>query len=130
MDRARILVVEDEKIVAMDVSGSLAAQGYEVAGIVSTGEEAIRIANSEHVDLVVMDIRLKGEVDGLQAAEELRLSDIPVVYLTAYADESTLERAKLDNSMGYILKPFEDRELHTIVEMALYRHRMERRLLI
>ena len=128
MNPSRILVVEDEKIVAMDVASSLSGRGYEVAGVVSTGEEAVLIARSKPVDLVVMDIRLKGDVDGLQAAEQLRRYDIPVVYLTAYADESTLERAKITNSMGYILKPFEDKELYTIVEIALYRHKMEKQL--
>ncbi|MCR4437792.1 MAG: PAS domain S-box protein [bacterium] len=127
--RARILVVEDVAITAMDIKRRLQGLGYEVVGVAASGEDAIAKAENERPDLVLMDIKLKGEMDGVQAAEEVRRRmDIPVVYLTAYSDETTLQRAKVTQPFGYVLKPFEERELHTAVEMALYRHTLERRL--
>ncbi|MDZ7392217.1 MAG: PAS domain S-box protein [candidate division KSB1 bacterium] len=127
--KARILVVEDIAITAMDIKRRLQTLGYQVVGIAASGEDAIAKAQRERPDLVLMDIKLKGEMDGVQAAEEIRRHlDIPVVYLTAYSDETTLQRAKITQPFGYVLKPFEERELHTAVEMALYRHTLERRL--
>ncbi len=127
--KTRILVVEDIAITAMDIKRRLQGLGYEVVGTVASGEEAIDRAERERPDLVLMDIKLKGEMDGVQAAEQVRRKlDIPVVYLTAYSDETTLQRAKVTQPFGYVLKPFEERELHTAVEMALYRHTLERRL--
>jgi two-component system, cell cycle sensor histidine kinase and response regulator CckA len=126
---ARVLVVEDEAIVAMDISARLRALGYEVAGPASTGEEAIRAAVSSRPDLVLMDIMLRGGMDGVEAACRIReATGAPVVYLTAYADESTLRRAKIAEPLGYLLKPFEERELRTTIETALYKHRTEVRL--
>lgn len=129
MANAKILVVEDEKIVAMDLKNWLKNLGYAVSAVVISGEEAIKKAAKTHPDLVLMDIKLRGDIDGIEAAEQIRAHfDIPVVYLTAYADYSTLQRAKITEPYGYILKPFEDRELHTIIEIALYKHKMERKL--
>ncbi|NOZ77467.1 MAG: response regulator, partial [Euryarchaeota archaeon] len=126
MGKERILVVEDQKIVAEDIKEILTQLGYEVVGISSTGEDAIKKADRTRPHLVLMDIRLKGEMDGIEAAKEIRNRfRIPVVYLTAYSDEKTLQRAKVTEPFGYIIKPFEDRELHSIIEMALYRHEME-----
>jgi PAS domain S-box-containing protein len=126
---ARLLVVEDDVIVANNLRDRLRGLGYTVCGIVFSGEEAIERVTEAHPDLVLMDIKLEGEVDGVAAAQELRVRfNTPVVYLTGYADEATLQRAKLSEPYGYILKPFEIRELHSTIEMALYKHAMEQRL--
>lgn len=128
-DAVRILVVEDESIVAKDIRSSLQSLGYLVAGMASTGEEALAQAAALRPDLVLMDIKLKGEMDGIEAAHRLRSAGpVPVVYLTAYTDDDTLRRAKVSEAFGYLLKPFEDRELRTTIEMALYKHNMERKL--
>jgi len=125
----QILVVEDENIVAKDIEHRLKALGYHVPALASSGEEALKRAQETSPDLVLMDIRLKGAMDGVETAEELRRRfNIPVVYLTAYADANTLQRAKVTEPFGYILKPFEERELYTCIEVALYKHQMERRL--
>ena len=129
MTSAQILVVEDQSIAALDVKKRLESSGYTVVALASSGEEAIRKATELRPDLVLMDIRLRGEMDGVEAAERIGTHlDIPVVYLTAYADEATLQRAKVTEPFGYLLKPFEERTLHSTVEMALYRHKMERRV--
>lgn len=126
MKKATILVVEDEALVAMDIETTLKGMGYEVAAIAATGEEAIRLADRHKPDLILMDIRLQGEMDGIEAAGRIRAqADIPIVYLTAYADDALLERAKLTEPFGYILKPFEARGLHSTIEMALYKQAME-----
>jgi PAS domain S-box-containing protein len=123
----RILIVEDEGIVAADLETTIKQLGYRVVGAATTGEEAIDTAERTDPDLVLMDIRLKGDMDGIEAAEQIiaRL-DIPVTYLTAYADSDTLGRAKLTLPYGYVLKPFEEKDLQTAIELALYKHRMER----
>jgi PAS domain S-box-containing protein len=129
MPKIRILVVEDESLVARDIQNMLRSLGYEVAGIVASGEEAIENALASVPDLVLMDIVLKGDIDGIAAAERLwEEYSIPVIYLTAYADDTTFERAKLTKPFGYLLKPFEERELQTTIEMALYKSKMEMRL--
>ncbi len=129
MAKAQILVVEDESIVAMDIQNMLKNLGYNVPVIVSSGEEAVEKAAKIRPDLVMMDIVLKGNMDGVEAADQIRtLFDIPVVYLTAFADERTLQRAKITEPFGYILKPFDERELHVNIEMALYKHKIERKL--
>jgi PAS domain S-box-containing protein/putative nucleotidyltransferase with HDIG domain len=125
MKKKQILVVEDERIVADDVRMSLERLGYEVSGTAVSGEEAIEKAKKFRPDLVLMDIVLEGKMDGIKATSVIRSRfNIPVVYLTAYADERTLERAKITEPYGYILKPFDDRDLHTIIEIALYKHKM------
>jgi len=124
---AKILVVEDEGIVAMDIKNRLMRLGYDVPSIALAGEEAVEKAAKICPDLVLMDIMLKGEMDGIEAARQIheRL-DIPIVYLTAFSDEDTLQRAKITGPFGYIIKPFEDRELHVALDIALYKHKMER----
>ncbi len=123
---ARILIVEDERIVAGDVRARLRRLGYTVLDTVSTGDEAIRRAGELHPDLILMDIRLEGPVDGIQAAEVIHSRHgIPVVYLSAYADRQTVERAKVTEPFGYLLKPFEDGELHSTIEVALYKQKSE-----
>jgi len=124
-----VLVVEDENIVAKDIANRLRHLGYQVCGMAGSGEEAIRMAESTHPDLVLMDIMLRGNMDGIQAADVIaKQHEIPVIYLTAYADEKTLQRAKRTEAFGYLLKPFEERELHITIEMALFKNQMERRL--
>jgi CheY-like chemotaxis protein len=125
MSGAKILVVEDENIVALEIKKRLQHLGYTVAGVAATGEDAVRKAEGILPDLVLMDIMLKGEIDGIDAASEIRRRlNIPVIYLTAYSDGETLERAKLTEPYGYILKPFEEDDLRTTIEIALYRHKM------
>jgi len=125
MTKAKILVVEDEGITAEDIKDYLNSLGYEVLGISSTGEDALQKVKDLEPDLVLMDIMLAGVVDGTQAAEIIREQfDIPVVYLTAYSDPQTLERAKITDPYGYILKPFDQRDLQIGVEIALHKHRM------
>ncbi|HEV8580416.1 MAG TPA: response regulator [Thermoanaerobaculia bacterium] len=122
----RILVVEDEGIVAQDIKLSLEHLGYTVAGTASSGEEAVRKAEEIRPDLVLMDIVLQAGMDGTTAAEQIHARlDIPVVYLTAYADDVVLQRAKAAVPFGYILKPFQERDLRTTIEIALHRHRLE-----
>lgn len=123
MKPCRILVVEDEAIVAMDIRDRLAALGYESAGRAVSGEQALSIVRDKRPDLVLMDIRLRGEMDGVETASEIRRSyHIPVIFLTAYSEDATLERAKLTEPFGYLLKPFDDRELKSAIEIALYKH--------
>jgi len=129
MEKVRILVVEDERIVSMDLQRRLKSMGYEIAGSAVSGEEAIQKAGDLHPDMVLMDVMLDGQLDGIQAAEIIRERfKLPVIYLTAYADSATLERAKITEPFGYILKPFEERELHGHIEIALYKARMEKKL--
>ncbi len=129
MSKVKVLVVEDEGLVARDVENMLKSLGYEVPAVVSTGEMAIRSAQELLPDLVLMDIVLKGDMGGIAAAEKIWENlKIPVIYLTAYADEKTLQEAKKTDPFGYILKPFEERELQTSIEMALYKSGMEKKL--
>jgi PAS domain S-box-containing protein len=125
----KILVVEDENIVAKDIQNTLKALGYTVTAVVASGEEAIQKAEETQPDLVLMDIMLKGYQDGVEAARQIFARfNIPVVYLTAYTDETTLQRAKVAEPYGYILKPFEERELHIAIEMGIYKHKMAKKL--
>jgi PAS domain S-box-containing protein len=129
MAKAKILVVEDDNIVRLDIQSRLQAMGYDVPVTASSGRDAISKATQMRPDLVLMDIKLKDEMDGVEAAKHIQARiDIPVIYLTAYADEETVQRAKITGPFAYILKPFKEREFQTTLEMALYRHRMERRL--
>lgn len=129
MEPTRILIVEDETIVALDIQDRLQDLGYQVAGVADRGGDALAMAASTQPDLVLMDIQLKGHMDGVAVAEEIRRRwQIPVVFLTAFSEDSTLQRAKVTEPFGYIIKPFEDRELHATIEMAVYKHQAERRL--
>ena len=128
MSQPRILIVEDEAIVAMDLKLHLQDLGYGVSGLASSGEEAIALAGSLKPALVLMDISLGTGMDGIEAARHVQALGIPVVFLTAFADDATLARAKDAAPYGYLLKPFDERSLHSTIEMALYRHRMEREL--
>jgi PAS domain S-box-containing protein len=129
MKPTRILIVEDEIIVALDLQDRLSDLGYEVTGVVDRGDGALALVATTLPDLVLMDIRLKGEMDGIAAAEQIRRRwRIPVVYLTAFSEDHTLQRAKVTEPFGYIIKPFEDREIQAAIEMALYKHQAEQRL--
>ncbi|HWP92220.1 MAG TPA: response regulator [Thermodesulfobacteriota bacterium] len=128
-DSARILVVEDEKIVARDIKNRLRNLGYTVPAIVSSGEEAIQKAEEIRPDLVLMDIVLKGKIDGVKAAKEIYTRfDIPVIYLTAYSDKETLRRVKMTEPFGYIHKPFEIKEMRSSIEIALHKHHVDKKL--
>ena len=124
----RILIVEDEAIVAMDLRLHLQALGYEPVGTAGNAAEAYALAERANPDLALMDVSLEDGEDGIEAAGRLQALGVPVVFLTAYADEATLERAKRSRPYGYLVKPFEERALHSTIEMALFRHRMEREL--
>jgi PAS domain S-box-containing protein len=127
--KAKILIVEDEKNIAEYLQNILEGLGYDISAIVSSGEEAIKKAEEIKPDLVLMDIVLKGDMDGIEAAEKIRLLfDIPIVYLTAYADEKLFQRAKITDPFGYVLKPVEERELKIAIEIALYRHEITKTL--
>jgi len=129
MAKARIMIVEDEMIVAGDIKKTLQDKEYVVSTVVSSGEEAIKKAEQDNPDLVLMDIVLKGEMDGIETAKQIRSRfNIPVLYLTAYANKKMLERAKITEPFGYIIKPFHEKELHSNIEMALYKHKAERKL--
>ena len=129
MTQARILVVEDESIVALDIQDRLKSLGYDVPATVASGERAVEQAGALRPDLVLMDIRLQGRMDGVEAADLIRQRfGIPVIYLTANADHPTVQRAKVTEPFGYVIKPFEERELHTTIEVALYKHQAEQSL--
>ncbi len=125
----RILIVEDEVLVARNIAKQLERAGYDAAAIATTGEEALEYIANMNLDLVLMDIGLQGKLDGVETAARVKERfSIPVVYLTAYTDDKTLERAKATEPFGYILKPFEARELRSTIETALYKYKMERKL--
>jgi PAS domain S-box-containing protein len=124
---ARILVVEDESIIALDLQEALESLEYSVPAVVASAEQAIRRAAELQPSLVLMDIRLQGEMDGIQAAEQIwEQFQIPVIYVTAHADRSTVERARLTAPFGYLLKPIKERELYVAIESALQRCERER----
>jgi PAS domain S-box-containing protein len=125
MPPASVFIVEDELIEAEDIRLTLEKKGYSVAGIARSGEAALEILRKKQPDLVLMDIHLAGTLDGVDTAERIRtLYSVPVIFLTSYADELTVGRAKVTEPYGYVLKPFDERELHLAIEMGLYKHRM------
>jgi PAS domain S-box-containing protein len=129
VDAKKILIVEDETIVALDIEKKAAKLGYEVVGSVTTGEAAIDKVKETPPDLILMDISLEGDIDGIEAAGRIqRHFDIPIIYLTAHSHQQTLERAKITEPYGYIIKPFERKSLHATIEMALYKHHMKVKL--
>jgi PAS domain S-box-containing protein len=129
MPKANILIVEDEAVVAADLAGKLERAGYRSVGIACDGEDAVETAKALVPDLVLMDIRLAGPIDGIKTAERIQaFRNIPIVYLTAHSDMATLRRAAATEPFGYILKPFEERDVTTQIEIALFKHQAERRL--
>ncbi len=126
MRRATIMIVEDEALVALSLQKKLEKLGYNVPNVVYTGEDAILSAEQNPLDLILMDIKLAGTMDGIAAAEQIRMHhDIPVVFMTAYSDEDTLQRAKLSGPFGYILKPYDERDIRTTIEVVLYKYEMQ-----
>ena len=129
MSRERILIAEDERIVAIDIKNRLEKMGYIVCAIASTGEEAVAQAGMTYPDLVLMNINLQGDLNGIEAAKEIAsFCDIPIIYLTADADNDTFERAKKTEPLAYLLKPFKERELNFTIEITLSRYRAEKKL--
>ncbi len=128
MNTIKILVVEDEVIVAHDIANRLKRMGHQVIATVASGEAAIEKASENKPDLVLMDIVLKGDMDGITAAKKIQAKiNVPIVFLTAYADQTTLERAKITNPFGYIVKPFQQQDLQVAIEIALQLHEIETR---
>jgi len=129
MEKAAIFIVEDEAIVAEDIRETVKKLGYFVCGIARSGEVAIKKVREARPDLVLMDIHLAGPMDGIEAARQIHSRfGIPVIYITAHADDELLERAKVTEPYGYIIKPYDERELHSVIEMAQYKHGMEQKL--
>jgi CheY-like chemotaxis protein len=121
--KMRVLIVEDEILIAEELSERLSRLGFSVIAAVDSAEEGVTIATTERPDLVLMDIRLTGEKDGVQAAAEIRQQvDVPIVYITAYSDRLTVDRAKRTEHDGFILKPFHKSELQSTIEVAMQRH--------
>lgn len=126
MEKPAIFIVEDEAIVANDIKETLKVLGYDVKGIAKSGEIALEKVKELRPNLVLMDIHLATAMDGVETAGKIHiLYDIPVIYLTAYADKALLDRAKVTEPYGYVIKPYDERELHSVIEMALYKHRIE-----
>ena len=128
MADVKILLVEDESIEAMDIKRTLESFGYKVPYIASSGEEAVEKALEIMPDLILMDIILKGDIDGIEAVSKIKDQNIPVIYLTAHSEETTIERAKLTEPYGYIIKPYERIELKYAIELAIYKNQMEKEL--
>lgn len=129
MTPVKILVVEDDRVVARDIAQQLVRIGHSVVGTTAVGEEALPLVLETRPDLVLMDIRLEGEMDGIDAAQQIRDAClIPIIFLTAYADDETVSRASRTEPFGYLLKPFEDSQLRTVIEMAMAKHTAESRL--
>jgi len=124
MSKIKILIVEDEIIISKDIENSLKRLGYNVVGMASTGLKAIELANEKMPDIILMDIMLKGKMNGIEAAGIIaKTLNIPFIYLTAYAEDSTLSKAKETEPYGYIIKPFKEIDLKTTIEMAVFKHK-------
>lgn len=126
MEKLNIFIVEDESIVAKDIQNSLTKLGYTVVGIANNGNDAIERIIDLQPDLVLMDIMIKGDLTGIDVSEKIKEKiNVPVIFLTAYADEGTLSKAKITEPYGYILKPFKEIDLHSTIEMAVYKHQKD-----
>lgn len=129
MAKVKILIVEDESIVAKDIQNSLKKLGYHISAVVNSGDKAINEVEENRPDIVLMDIMLKGKITGIEAAKEIKdRFSLPVIFLTAYADDNTLNKAKITEPYGYIIKPFKEKELQTTIEMALYKYEKDEEL--
>lgn len=129
MKQNRLLIVEDEIIIAEDLQRRLERLGYEVVGIASSGEEAINIVKEKTPDLILMDIIIQGKMDGIETANNIKyMFDIPIIYLTAFSDEETLKRAKITEPFGYMVKPYRERELSITIEIALYKYNVDKKV--
>jgi CheY-like chemotaxis protein len=126
MQEKSVLIVEDEGVVALSIKAALTKMGYTVVGIAVTGSEAIALATEKKPDVILMDIHIKGDIDGIQTTEKLNaVMDVPVIFLTAYADDETVKRAIKTRSSSYLVKPYNPRELYSNIEFAIYKHRMK-----
>ena len=131
MSKTKVLVIEDETIVSKDIQYSLDKLGYQVIGSSSTGELALKLLNSISPDIILMDIMLKGNMNGIETANLIKLKkNIPIIFLTAYADDITLSKAKTTEPYGYILKPFKEIDLKTSIELAIYKHKKTKEKII
>jgi PAS domain S-box-containing protein len=129
MEKARIMVVEDEAVISLEIQDRLSRMGHSICATAISGDDAVKAASDKRPDLILMDVHLKGAVDGVDAATQIRHHlDIPVIYLTAFADDQTVERARLTEPFGYLIKPFSEKEMYAAIEMALYKHAMEAKL--
>ena len=129
VERARIMVVEDEAVISLEIQDRLTKMGHSICGTAASGEEALSVATAKRPDLILMDINLRGDVDGVQAAQQIHdRIEIPVIYLTAFADDRTVERARLTEPFGYLIKPFSEKELYAAIEVALYKNSMDAKL--
>ena len=127
--KLRVLVVEDEGIIARDITSMLEDLGYEISGQAGTGADALRLASSVAADLVLMDIKIRGAMDGIEAAATIRQQfDIPVVFLTSHADSDTLRRANETEPFGYVVKPFNEADLKVAIEVGFNRHRLQQKV--
>ncbi|OGR08250.1 MAG: histidine kinase [Deltaproteobacteria bacterium RIFOXYD12_FULL_50_9] len=125
-EQVNIMIVEDDRIIAEDIRLAVLQAGYFVSDMVASGEDALLAITAHRPDLVLMDIFLKGEMDGITAAELIKKNcGIPFIYLTSHSDAQTIKRAKATGPFGYLIKPFVERELEVAIEMALYKHKME-----
>ncbi len=121
---ANILIVEDELLIAKNLTRKLKKVGYKIIAVVSSGAEAIAIVNSNKPDLILMDIAIKGDLDGIETMAKIKeIDDIPAIYLTAYADDRTIDRAAQTGCYAYLLKPFKDKELRATIKIVLTKHR-------
>ncbi len=123
MEKPRIMIVEDNKIISMEIKQRIEGMGFEAAAVVTTGEEAILMAKEKIPDLVLMDIELKGSMDGIEAAEQIRALNIPTIYVTSYSDDYTIQRAESVQKSGYVVKPVEDDELQNAITRTLQNHK-------
>lgn len=129
MEKLNIFIVEDESIVAKDIQNSLTKLGYNVIGIANNGKDAIEKILELKPDLLLMDIMIKGDLTGIDVSEKIKEKlNVPIIFLTAYADEGTLAKAKITEPYGYILKPFKEVDLHSTIEMAYYKHQKDSEL--
>lgn len=125
----KIIIVEDEIIVAQDIKEILEKLGYEVCNIFTKGEDALNYLEKNRIDCIIMDIMLRGKIDGIDAANIIKSQfKTPIIFLTAYSDQDTLERAKLTEPYGYILKPYQEKELYTNIEIAIHKNKLERQI--
>lgn len=129
MQQKKILIVEDEGVVALSLQSLLTKMGYTIVGTAITGDEAIILAKEKHPDVILMDIHIKGSLDGIQTTEKINeFSDVPVIFLTAYADDETVSRALKTRSHSYLVKPVNQRELYSNIEFAIYKRRLHDRI--
>jgi len=129
MKKSRILVVEDQMLIALEIKDRLEDMGHEVIAMAKSGDKAIAFALDLKPDLILMDIKIEGDIDGIQTAEQIKkVMDIPILFLTAYADDKTLERAKLTEPYAYIVKPLDERELKSSIIIALYKSEIDKKL--